>query len=494
MQSASRELAMNNVADLESSADSDTCSDTDLESLPRSCIRRRRCCILVAVVAVVSVVATLVLTPLIGKYFASRGIRNAQVYFSSIDVGTISEGGVMKPRIVGRVSKPSPLDATLRASRMAVRAPQPGGRPPALLGHVSLPDLQVVGDRDLDLNLTADFELESPDAFAGAGKRFVEASSLVWFIEAEVDVSCTLLGFIPLNLKGIPFNRSISLQGMGSFSQAANPITMNEITSAYGLPGFLTLSASINLYNPSYIAGIVASKMHFNITHLSKPFGVATLDGIQFRPGQNVVPLSFVLQNTWENRLTVQAFISAYIRAEHVLPVTMHGTPVSSTIPFLSSMMNGLNMSFNFRPPKTQFIQGIEASVGVTGISAVANILNPLPQSIVMGDLDLSIREDTVKGAAVFDLDTAQSTTHIPGQELKPGLASALHMKLSLFSAHLTDFDLLKRLIEDAQSGEVVVGVTGPVEITISPGFSLTVNYTADNIAASIRCPLICPA
>jgi len=185
--------------------------------------------------------------------------------------------------------------------------------------------------------------------------------------------------------------------------------------------------------------------------------------------------------------------VAGYIRADHVLPVTMHGSSASTDVKILRAMLNGLDMSFNFRPPRTQFIQGIEASVGVSGLSVTASILNPMPQSIVLGSLDLAVRERTSRGAPVYDVNTARSLTRIPGQVMKPGQASTLRAQLSLFDAHLGDFELLRRLIEGAKKGKVVVGVTGLVGITIKPGFSITVNYTADNISATVRCPIICP-
>merc|ERR1711972_915213 len=132
-------------------------------------------------------------------------------------------------------------------------------------------------------------------------------------------------------------------------------------------------------------------------------------------------------------------------------------------------MGNGMALRFNFKPPKTQFIDHIEANIGLSGLSAAARVYNPLPDNIIFDSLKIAIREGSTSGEDVFTLDTAKSDTHIPGQILKPMQISTLDISLSLFNAHLTDPAQLMRLISDAHQGKVLVGVTGPVTIKIAP-------------------------
>merc|ERR1711920_221057 len=98
----------------------------------------------------------------------------------------------------------------------------------------------------------------------------------------------------------------------------------------------------------------------------------------------------------------------------------------------------------------------------------------------------MEINEDSTAGENIFYLDTDKSSTHIPGQILKRNQTSDLHISLSLFNAHLTDPVQLYRLIGDAHEGKVLVGVKGPVTITIAPSFGLSVDYSAENVTCGL--------
>ena len=90
------------------------------------------------------------------------------------------------------------------------------------------------------------------------------------------------------------------------------------------------------------------------------------------------------------------------------------------------------------------------------------------------------------------------------GQELQPG-NSKLHLSLSTSAAHLgptpspergdvpgtmeanlKDLFLIGRLIKDAVDGSVVVGVSGPLTITIRPSFTVKLGWCT--VAVSLPC------
>jgi len=362
----------------------------------------------------------------------------------------------------------------------------------AEVGSITLPSIRVQGGADLSLNIVVPLHIDHMDAFALAGKHFIVAENSSFLIEASLDVRCWILG-LPLHLHDIPLKKAIVLQAMRGFSQASNPIKMEAMTQAYGKPDALDITVNVSLYNPSYMAATITSKLEFEVTQRGQPFGVATLNnGLTFAPGTNFLVLQFALEKTASNVDAIRAFILDFISAEQVQPITVHGSNQSSD-PFLSRLFENLALPFNFRPPPYRFIDGVEVDIGLA-VRAKARIFNPLPQQIIMGGLDLTIHENDINGAQVFLLDTSMSDTGIEGAILKPSQESTLGILLSPLGAQaaLSSLSLIRRMIAKLRAGRIVVGVKGPVTITIWPSFQVTVNYFANNVTAVLNCPLLC--
>mmetsp|Transcript_31306 Transcript_31306/g.68556 ORF Transcript_31306/g.68556 Transcript_31306/m.68556 type:complete len:282 (+) Transcript_31306:1-846(+) len=279
---------------------------------------------------------------------------------------------------------------------------------------------------------------------------------------------------------------------MAGFSQEANPITMGPMTAAYGLPSSLNVTVQVNLYNPSFMAATVVPKMTLPVTQRGQHFGVATLDGLRFLPGKNVIPLRFQLQQTSKNIDAIEAFILNYISDDaQVQPITVHGSSSAVSDPFLSTIFDNLTMTFDFKPPPPRFITAIGASAGLTGLKAKVQVFNPLPQQIIMGSLDMHVHENNNSGPEVFHLHS----TAIAGSILQSNQSSLLKIGLSPFGANLgmlSNVALIKRLTAAAKNGKIKVGVWGPVDFTIAPSFQMTVNYRTNNITAILRCPVLC--
>eukprot|EP00931_Biecheleriopsis_adriatica_P056662 TRINITY_DN33585_c0_g1_i1.p1 TRINITY_DN33585_c0_g1~~TRINITY_DN33585_c0_g1_i1.p1 ORF type:complete len:505 (+),score=71.53 TRINITY_DN33585_c0_g1_i1:35-1549(+) len=474
-----------------SDCDSDGSGDSETKLLPAR-PHENRCWLkvslgLVVCLLVAAVVGALCMQP-IGRYFAAQGIRTASVHFGAINVGSIGSHPRLSPHIVGRVSRPSPVPAEFKAASLVIKVPSSTNEGLTAVGKVFMPSLYVNAFQDLELDLTVELSIESMEAFGLAGQHAVLATDSFWVIEGKVSVECWLLG-ISLIVSDIDFSKSIILKGMGGFSQLANPITMNAITHASGLPDVLHTTVSINMYNPSYMAAHIDAAMQFQISQRGHSFGTAFVQNITVTPGRNVLSLKFLLESTTSNQEAIRQFILGYIRAD-VQNVTMHdGTSIN---PFVRIVLRGLSLSFNFQPPRERFIKRINANVGLLAMQATALVSNPLPQDIIMGKLDLSIREHTTQGEEVFRLDTAKSSTGIAGQVLKANNETELHLSLSTLDARLTDPALLARLIQDAAEGAIVVGVRGPITITIAPSFNVTVVYSANNVTSSLTCPVVC--
>eukprot|EP00434_Breviolum_minutum_P041160 symbB.v1.2.036612.t1/scaffold5194.1/size29914/2 len=197
----------------------------------------------------------------------------------------------------------------------------------------------------------------------------------------------------------------------------------------------------------------------------------------------------FVLEDPKSNYQALSAFILGYITAQ-LQTLIMVASNRSSVNPLLNAVLDGLQLPFHFEPPQASFIHRIIADVGLVGLQVTALIVNPLPQVIVLGAMDLSIREKTTQGADIFHLK-GNSTSGLGGQELQPG-TSELHLSLSTMDANLKDLFLVGRLIGDAADGAVVVGVSGPLTITIRPNFTVTLDYMANGVTAELSCLVVC--
>ncbi|CAE7703799.1 WRAP73 [Symbiodinium sp. CCMP2592] len=420
---------------------------------------------------------------------ASIGIAAAHIQFESVDVGTIRNSQTLSPRILASVSNPSPVNADVRMSRLVLKVPIFPSGTLARVGTVTMPSLRVQAFQDMRINISAHVHIEDLDVFGLAGKHAVREPNSSWVVEGKLQVRCEL-PFFAAHLSDIPFEREVALKGMASFSQDANPVTMEAITSAYGYPDHLDTTVAISIYNPSYLSAHLDTPTHFNITQRGHPFGTAVVQEVILKPGHNTVEVRFLLQDDSSNREAVREFIVGYIRADMQM-VTMHGTKRSCSDPLLAVVLDGLDLRFHFKPPAARFIHHITANLGLIGLQVTAEVANPLPQRIEIGGTDLSVRENTVEGEQIFRLK-GDEDSGLGGQVLQPSAISKLKLSLSTLDADLKDPLLIARLIEDAVDGAVVVGVSGPLSLTIAPNFTLTLNYIANNVTASLTCLLVC--
>ncbi|CAE7880671.1 WRAP73 [Symbiodinium microadriaticum] len=477
-------------------SDLDSDSETECRALVGETGRRSDhgcccglCCKVCILLSLCALVAGAVFHEALVARLASIGIAAAHIQFESVDVGTIRNSQTLSPRILASVSNPSPVNADVRMSRLVLKVPIFPSGTLARVGTVTMPSLRVQAFQDLQINISAHVHIEDLDVFGLAGKHAVREPNSSWVVEGKLQVRCELL-FFAAYFSDIPFERQVALKGMASFSQDVNPVTMEAITSAYGYPDHLDTTVAINIYNPSYISAHLDTPTHFNITQRGRPFGTAVVQEVTLKPGRNTVSVRFLLHDDSSNREAVREFILGYIRADMQM-VTMHGTERSCSDPLLAVVLDGLDLRFHFKPPAARFIHHITANLGLIGLQVTAEVANPLPQKIELGGTDLSVRENTVEGEQIFRLKGDQDSG-LGGQVLRPSEISALKLSLSTLDADLKDPLLIARLIEDAVDGAVVVGVSGPLSLTIAPNFTLTLNYIANNVTASITCLLVC--
>ncbi|CAE7696877.1 WRAP73 [Symbiodinium sp. CCMP2456] len=477
-------------------SDLDSDSETECRALVGETGRRSDhgcccglCCKVCVLLSLCALVAGAVFHEALVARLASIGIAAAHIQFESVDVGTIRNSQTLSPRILASVSNPSPVNADVRMSRLVLKVPIFPSGTLARVGTVTMPSLRVQAFQDLQINISAHVHIEDLDVFGLAGKHAVREPDSSWVVEGKLQVRCEL-PFFAAHLSDIPFERQVALKGMASFSQDANPVTMEAITSAYGYPDHLDTTVAINIYNPSYLSAHLDTPTHFNITQRGHPFGTAVVQEVTLKPGRNTVSVRFLLHDDSSNREAVREFILGYIRADMQM-VTMHGTERSCSDPLLAVVLDGLDLRFHFKPPAARFIHHITANLGLIGLQVTAEVANPLPQKIEIGGTDLSVRENTVEGEQIFRLKGDQDSG-LGGQVLQPSAISALKLSLSTLDADLKDPLLIARLIEDAVDGAVVVGVSGPLSLTIAPNFTLTLNYIANNVTASLTCLLVC--
>lgn len=424
----------------------------------------------------------------LAKYCADQGITAAQLQLFHVDLGALRNDDVLTltPHILGRVLRPSPVEAQIRMSQLILAATLHGEL--VKLGQLTLPKLQVFANQDLWLNFTSLLSIDNTTAFGLAGKHVVREPQTSWTVQGQLSVVCRVLGF-DIQISNITFQKTVAIKGMAGFSQASEPITMQKIVRAEGFREHLDTQVRINLVNPSHIGVALEGPFHFNITQRGHHFGKASLSQVDLKPGKMTMLVNFVLEDTATNHDALCAFILGYITAE-VQTLSMMASRRSSSNPLLAMVLDGLQLPFRFEPPEASFIHHISADVGLIGLQVTAEITNPLPQVIVLGAMDLSIREKITKGMDIFHLK-GNETTGLGGQELQPG-NSKLHLSLSTMDANLKDLFLIGRLIKDAVDGSVVVGVSGPLTITIRPSFTVTLDYMANGVTAQLSCLVLC--
>merc|ERR1712032_1384754 len=251
------------------------------------------------------------------------------------------------------------------------------------------------------------------------------------------------------------------------------------------------MTARVRLHNPSYIAARIPSALRLHVAQRGQPFGEAFMHNLHFQSGSNLFPVNFTLFDTVANDEAFRAFVLGYIKAEDVQPLVVHGSALSTSGHLLSAIMDGLNQTFNLRPPRTKLVQRIEVDVGLQ-IRTRTTVFNPLPQKITLGDMNLVVKENNLTGNEVCRIDTTKSASYSHGSDLLPNQSSTLEMSFSLFDANLKDAPLVTRLIKAVRMGSLVVSVVGPVDVTIKPGFKATVEYSSENVTAELHCPIFC--
>ena len=387
---------------------------------------------------------------------------------------------VLQPRVEARAARPSPVDAEIWMSELHLMMKE------RVLGRLKLPKLKLEARRDLILNLSSWLFIDDLNAFAQAGKEVVQGGESSWTVTGQLTVHSEILG-VPITLSNISFRKTLSLKGMDSFSQAEHPVEVERFIEAEGFANGLETSLQVRIYNPSLLATRLVGPFRFHVTQNDEDFGTAELSEVVLQPGTCHLSLSFRLQAPEK---TLQDFITGYLAAE-VQAMVVHGSKRSSDNFLLATVLEGLLLAIRFQPPRDPLVRHIDADVGLTQMQVTSWVKNPLPQVIVLGAMDLSIREHTTAGEEIFRLK-GNATSGLGGRQLAASAEGKLKLSLATLDANLGDLSLLGRLIEDAVGGQMVVGVSGPLSLTISPHFGLTLQYEANNITAHLSCLVVC--
>lgn len=451
----------------------------------------RGCLMFSAICILFSVGGTLLGVNTIGKSIAASAIGGAAITFHSIDVGSINSTDTLACQVVGVVSKPSPFNAKFYRTSATIKIPREADGDLIDVGTVWLPELHVGANEDLNLDMSVAFQVEHLDAFGRTGQQFVARDEVLMVIETSVNVFCWVLGILPIYLSRVPFSKTIRLEGMSGFSQSEHPILINRLVSTYGRPGILDVGVEVNIFNPSYLTAHVVSEMQLNVTHRGKRFGLARVADAHFHQGDNLIVANFSLYSNPDNSDAVEQFLQGFLHAE-IQTLAMHGSKLSTVDPLLRVILDRLPLFFNFKAPSYQFFESIEASFDVRGLRAGARVFNPLMNHITFEHLAIEINEGSNAGNAVFKLDTNRSNTGIPGQVLQPNGTSLLKIRLSLSDAQLTSPQQVTRLLGGAMNGSILVGLNGPVSITVAPSFQMKFHYSADNVTCRLKCSVWC--
>lgn len=441
------------------------------------------CCMGLVSMLVTLSIASIVFAPFLGKALAENLVKRMSLSVEALDVGTINGSSTLSPRIRGRVGTWSLFPVRLLPARGKLRAFRAGEEMD--VGVVTVPEVRLKPFSNLALDVTVGLTVTDKVAFGHAGRSFINSASTRWNILASVAVECSVLGFLPFRMSGIHLDKSLDLQGLHGFSQDSFPVKMVNLSAASGEQDALELTVVVALENPSYLTARILPLMTFRVEQYGIYLGTAEVKDLRLVPGTNHLPVTCTFRRTPKNARAIEAVIEGYMRRE-LQPITVLGSEESVQDDFLRDVLRDLRTAFNFLPPPLDFLRGVSAEVDAM-ITASARVYNPLPQALEIGSMALDVREGNLAGDSIMNLGS-----NLKGTMLDARQSSEVSFTLSALQAHITDTALMGRLFERAKKGSMVVGIQGPITLTIQPSFTVTVNYTAEHIDAELACPVLC--
>mmetsp|Transcript_12404 Transcript_12404/g.35486 ORF Transcript_12404/g.35486 Transcript_12404/m.35486 type:complete len:492 (-) Transcript_12404:47-1522(-) len=473
----------------ESSSDEDDDDERDVLHniwLQRVCKPWVLCAVAVAVVL-------FFITGPVSRRIAELVIDNIGMHFDTIDMGVMNGSSVLHPKVSGWVAPtPLPCSAMAKMKHTSVWAHiRHSEEEHTRIGLISIPDIRMAPFQQIELDMTTTLRVEVVENLGLAGDNFIVADSTSWRVKGLVDIKVWVFGFIPMYLGDIPMDKEIELKGMASFSQQTNPITMTDIISADGQYDGLGLDVAVVLHNPSFLSASIPSEMIFGVETRGQKFGIATINGMRLGPGDNAITLHFKLLNGPDHGHAVEEFMGGYIRGEEQA-ITTIGNRRSSLDPLIGVILQDVKLDFTFVPPPTDFVQNVVARVSPTGLNAKVKVYNPLPKAITLGGIDLEVFLKDVPDMSIFTLDSSQSQTRVPGTMLQPKQITEIVINLSIFGAKIGALTEIKKIIEAAESGNIVVTVRGPVTFTVDPAFAMTVPYTGSGLECHLGWCVFC--
>ena len=286
-----------------------------------------------------------------------------------------------------------------------------------------------------------------------------------------------------IEITGFPFKQQIQVGGMEGFK--SSNITMQKIDKSQGVNDELSLTVSVYIENPSNISAKMGL-FHFDVYYKRVAFGFGSMYNFSVAPGNNLLRLDVTLKQTKENYDLIAEFIFAYIKADSVLPIEMHGNQNSTNIPLLAPVLDNLELGFDFKPTPTDFIVSIdvtaEIEIGLPKVTAYCTIYNPMAGPIHLDYLDIDVLYEH-KGE-LHRLYTLKQTFRGEQPRLEADTATDIKLDISLTGLN-PNWDMLDELV-DVLKGEIEVSVKGPVTVNILPSFRQNITYAADHVKANV--------
>lgn len=367
--------------------------------------------------------------------------------------------------------------------------------------------LTIDSSKDVNLKVTGKFTITGKDFMGDVVNHFIKSPTMAAQMKATMSITAKVWGWLPIYLPAVSVHYTDIIPAMDNFKK--KDVTLDEILTAEGLPGALTIGCSAFVNNPSPAALIVNDQVRMQVAYemlgQNYTIGVVSAPSFIVNPGDNVVNGTLVVEQTLDNEEAIVEMITAYMGG------LQHGFDPSATKPFqvsikddgvntahsemLRNALNGLDLTLKFRPQPLTFLRSITGDVSFLDKSkdkwfpsmytAKVNLLvfNPLPQKAsVLGVRLKAYQDDLESGKLLYNFDRTftQEKYIVPAQkETWVSFDLNFFQEVSLPSSWGDIKDLAKQI----PHREITVGVNAEITMLLHPSYEQKIRYTNEKVS-----------
>lgn len=401
-----------------------------------------------------------------------------------------------------------PFQASVTVDRAIASEDGSGSSEQVELGiFKSSSDLKVDSSKDLNMRVTGTFTITGKDFLGDVVNHFIKSPNMPVNMKASMSLTAIVWGWMPIYLPSVSVHYTDLVPAMNNF--ATKDVTLDEINTANGQPGELTINCSAFVNNPSPASLIVNDSIQMRVAYQyagqNHTIGRVSAPYFKVNPGDNVVNGTLVVQQNLDNSEAIVEMITAYMGG------LQHGFDPSATKPFqvsiwddgensahsemLRNALHGLDLSLKFQPQPLTFLRSITSDISFMDwekghwrpevYTAKVNIkvFNPLPQSASVLGVNLKAYQDNLSSEKLlYNFNRVFDKTQYV---VPPQRETWVTFELKFFSevSLPTSLSDIKDLAYQAAHKQIFAGVEAQLEMLVHPAYTQTVRYTNEQLS-----------